>query len=91
LRFEALVGVGSSDVWCDVYVLETVKAEGDGLNTEYRQCDLGWPFDEKNEFCARTGLASIPQAIIFNSRLVDLWISSLFSGCVSSLWLGVAS
>ena len=70
--FEALGAFGSSGVLCDQYVLETVKAEDDGLNTEYRLGSLAWAFDEKNEFCARTGFNLEPRTImIFNSSQVE--------------------
>jgi hypothetical protein len=71
-RFEELIGVGSSGVSCDVYVLETVKADGDGLVSGYRLCRVAWSFDEKKEFCARTWFDRNPRAIMFcNSSLVE--------------------
>jgi ribosomal protein L37E len=71
-------------VSCDEHVLETLKAEGDGLDTEHRLCRVAWSFDEKKEFCARTGFG-------FNPRV---WLKPRiwsFSACISSLWFGAAS
>jgi hypothetical protein len=60
-------------VSCDVYVLETLKAEGDGLETEHRLCSVAWSFDEKKEFCARTWFGLKPRVWL------KLWIWSFFS------------
>jgi hypothetical protein len=65
---------GSSGLSCDEHVLETVKAEGDGLNLAAKRLDEGRSFDEKNEFCARTGLASILEPSCSATRV---WLNPL--------------
>jgi hypothetical protein len=65
---------GSSGVSCDEHVLETVKAEGDGLDVAVQRIGSGRSFDEKNEFCARTGLASIFEPSSSSTRVwLNLW------------------
>jgi hypothetical protein len=72
---------------CDEYVLETVKAEGDGLNLTAERIGLGWPFDEKNEFCARSGFGLNPRAIMcFNpSRVEPFNLAPVLRMCLEPL------
>jgi hypothetical protein len=65
-----------------------VKAEGDGLDTEHGLCRLARSFDEKNEFCARTGFGLDPGASMFcNSSQTELLGLELLVGCrISNSW-----
>jgi hypothetical protein len=79
LGFEALVVVGSSGVSCDEHVLEKAKAARHGLNLAAKWIGLDWSVDEKNEFCARTGLAAILEPSSSSTRVwLSLWVLSLF-------------
>ena len=74
---------GSRRVLDDEHVLETVKAEGEGLNLAAKRIGTGRSFDEKNEFCARTGFGLHSRAIIFfnSSQVEPLGLESVFRVC----------